>query len=144
MVNEEDLETIDYTKPQDDLFAGERIVNAANKILDFDKFKREQERKLQQYNDQLINNAETINYGDDINLKDVRDNKNLKIAAKKISDKCRKLRKRKATVSAPKLHSISETFAPIDNKKGKKQRNKAALIAANNISKKYKKLYGRL
>ena len=126
------------------MFAGESIVNAANKILDFDEVKREQERKLQQYNDQLINNAKTINYGDDINLEDVRDNKNLKIAAKKISDKCRKLRKRKATVSAPKLHSISETFAPIDNKKGKKQRNKAALIAAKNISKKYKKLYGRL
>ena len=144
MVNEEDLETIDYTKPQEDLFAGESIVNAANKILDFDEVKREQERKLQQYNDQLINNAKTINYGDDINLEDVRDNKNLKIAAKKISDKYRKLGKRKATVSVPKLHRISETFAPTDNKKGKKQRDKAALIDAKNISKKYKKLYGRL
>ena len=83
MVNEEDLETIDYTKPQEDLFAGESMVNAANKILDFDEFKREQERKLQKYNDQLMNNSETIKYVDDINLEDVKDNKNLKIAAKK-------------------------------------------------------------
>ena len=39
LVNEEDLETIDYTEPQEDLFAGESIVNVANKILDFDEFK---------------------------------------------------------------------------------------------------------
>ena len=84
---------IDYTVPQKDLFAGESIVNAANKILDFDGFKQEEERKLQQYNDQLMNDSETIKYVDDINLEDVRENKNLKIAAKKISDKYRKLRK---------------------------------------------------
>ena len=134
---------IDYTEPQEDLFAGESIVNAANKILDFDEFKREQERKLQQYNDQLMNNSETIKYVDDINLEDVRDNKNLKIAAKKISNKYRKLRKWKGTVSVRKLHKISEAFTPAD-KKGKRQIDKAALIAAKNISKKYKKLYGRL
>ena len=69
--------------PKEDLSEGESILAAANKVLDFDEFKQEQERKLQQYNDQLINNAETIHYGDDINLEDVRDNKNLKIAAKK-------------------------------------------------------------
>ena len=91
-----------------------------------------------------MDDAETINYADDLNLDDVRDNKNLKITAKKISDKYRKLRKRKATVSVPKLHKISETFVLINNKKGKKQRDKAALIAAKNISRKYKKLYGRL
>ena len=143
MVNEKDLEMIDYTVPQKDLFAGESIVNAANKILDFDEFKQEEERKLQQYNDQLMNDSETIKYVDDINLEDVRENKNLKIAAKKISDKYRKLRKGKATVSVPKLHKINETFTPAD-KKGKRQIDKAALIAAKNISKKYKKLYGRL
>ena len=124
------------------MFEGESILAAANKVLDFDKFKQEQERKLQQYNDQLMNDAETINYVDDINLEDVRDNKNLKIAAKKISDKYRKLRKRKATVSVPKLHKIIETFVPAD-KKNKKQVHKAALIAAKNISRKYKKIYGK-
>ena len=72
LVNEEDLETINYDEPQEDLFQGESILAAANKVLDFDEFKREQERKLQQYNDQLMSDAETINYVDDINLEDVR------------------------------------------------------------------------
>ena len=90
-----------------------------------------------------MNDSETIKYVDDINLEDVGDNKNLKIAAKKISHKYRKLRKWKATVSVSKLHKISETFTPSD-KKGKRQIDKAGLIAAKNISKKYKKLYGEL
>ena len=77
------------------MFQGESILAAANKVLDFDEFKWEQERKLQQYNDQLMNDAETINYVIHINLEDVRDNKNLKITAKKISDKYRKLRNKK-------------------------------------------------
>ena len=142
LVNEEDLETINYDEPKENLLEGESILAAANKVLDFDEFKREKERKLQQYNDQLMNNAETINYVDHINLEDVRDNKNLKITAKKISDKYRKLRKRKATVSVPKLHKITETFVPAD-KKNKKQVDIAALIAAKNISRKYKKIYGK-
>ena len=142
LVYEEDLETINYDEPQEDLFEGESTLAAANKVLDFDEFKQEQERKLQQYNDQLMNDAETINYVNDINLEDVRDNKNLKITAKKISDKYRKLRKRKATVSVPKLHKITETFVPAD-KKNKKQVDKAALIAVKNISIKYKKIYGK-
>ena len=39
-VNEEDLETTDYNKPQEDLFWGESIVEAANKVLDFKAFKK--------------------------------------------------------------------------------------------------------
>ena len=46
LVNEEDIKTIDYTEPQEDLFAGESIVNAAKKVLDFKKFKKEQEKEL--------------------------------------------------------------------------------------------------
>ena len=128
LVNKEDLETINYDEPQEDLFEGKSILAAANKMLDFEK-------KLQQCNDQLMNDAETVKYVDDLNLEDIRDIKNLKITVKKISDKYRKLRKRKATVSVPKLHKITETFVPAD-KKGKRQRGKAALIAAKNISKK--------
>ena len=79
MVNAEDLETINYDETQEDLFEGESTLAAANKVLDFDEFKPEQERKFQQYNDQLMNDAETINYVDDINLEYVRDNKNLEI-----------------------------------------------------------------
>ena len=46
LVNEEDIETIDYSKPQEDLFAGESIFNAANKVFNFDQFKKEQEKLL--------------------------------------------------------------------------------------------------
>ena len=47
LVNEEDLATIDYTEPQEDLFAGESIINAANKVIDFEQFKKQQEKILQ-------------------------------------------------------------------------------------------------
>ena len=91
-----------------------------------------------------MNDAETINYVGDIILDDVKESKNLKIAAKKISDKYKKIRrKRKAAISVPSLHKISETLVPAD-KKVKKQRDKAALIAAKKISRKYKKFYGRI
>ena len=46
MVNEEDLDTIDYNEPQEDLFRGESIVEAANKVLDFEKFKKDQANTL--------------------------------------------------------------------------------------------------
>ena len=144
LVNEEDIDTIDYNEPQEDLFAGESILNAANKVIDFEQFIKEQEKRLQEYNDQLLNDVETINYVGDINLDDVKENKNLKIAAEKISYKYKKLRrKRKAAISVPSLHKISKTLVPAD-KKVKKQRDKAALIAARKISRKYKKLYGRI
>ena len=75
---------------------GESILAAANKVLDFDEFKKQQAKAIDNYNQNLLENAETINYADDINLDDVKDNKDLKITAKKISEKYRKLRKRKA------------------------------------------------
>ena len=79
------------------LFMGDSILAAANKVLDFDEFKKQQANKaIDNYNQNLLENAETINYADDINLDDVKDNKDLKITAKKISEKYRKLRKRKA------------------------------------------------
>ena len=46
LVNENDLETIDYSEPQEDLFAGESILIAANKVLNFKQFKKEQEKLL--------------------------------------------------------------------------------------------------
>ena len=114
LVNKEDIDTIDYSEPpQEDLFAGESIINAANKLIDFKQFKKEQEKRLQEYNDQLLNNAETVNYVYDVNLDDVRENKNSKMAPKKISDKYKKTRrKRKATTSVPTLHRTSKPFFP--------------------------------
>ena len=46
LVNEEDIETIDYSEPQEDLLAGESILNTANKLLKFNQFKKEQEKLL--------------------------------------------------------------------------------------------------
>ena len=46
LVNENELETIDYSEPQEDIFVGESILNAAKKVLDFKKFKPEQERQI--------------------------------------------------------------------------------------------------
>ena len=51
LVNEEDLETIDYNEElQEDLFRGESIVEAANKVLDFEAFKKQQEAAINNFN----------------------------------------------------------------------------------------------
>ena len=46
LVSEKDLETIDYNKPQEDLFKGESLVEAANKVLHFEAFKKDQAKAL--------------------------------------------------------------------------------------------------
>ena len=38
LADEKDLETIDYDDTQEDLFKGESIINAVNKVFDFEKF----------------------------------------------------------------------------------------------------------
>ena len=48
LVNEENLETTDYNEPQEDLFWGESIVEAANKVLDFKAFKKGQTNALKE------------------------------------------------------------------------------------------------
>ena len=71
MVNEEeDLETIDYKEPQEDLFQGESIVKAANKVLDFKTFKKDQENVLKE-----------------MKKKNSKSKKSAAITAKKISQK---------------------------------------------------------
>ena len=81
------------------MFAGESVINAANKVIDFEQFKKQQEKILQISNDLLMKDAETINYVIDINLNDVMENKKLKMAAKRISDRYKKIQqKRKAPV----------------------------------------------
>ena len=119
LVNKEDLETEMYNETQQDLFEGESVLAAANKVFDFKKFQQDQRQRLENYKEKHLNDAKTINYADDLNLDDVLEKKNLKIAAKQISDKYRKLRKRKAAISVPKLHKISKSIVKPD-KKGKK------------------------
>ena len=61
LVNEEDLETIVYDpEEQEDLFMGESILAAANKVLDFDEFKKQQAKAINNYNQNLLENVETI------------------------------------------------------------------------------------
>ena len=38
LVDEKNLETIDYDDTQEDLFKGESIINAVHKVFDFEKF----------------------------------------------------------------------------------------------------------
>ena len=85
----------------------------------------------------MLEDAETINYVDDINIDDLKENKNLKISAKKISNKYRKLRKRIAPRT--ELQKIVEEFV-LTKKKVRQQTDKAALLAAKKISKKYKNI----
>ena len=46
LIDEKDVETIDYNEPQEHLFESESIVKAANKVLDYEPFKRDQEKLL--------------------------------------------------------------------------------------------------
>ena len=46
LVDEKDLETIDCNEPQEDLFKGESIINAVNKVFDFEKIKKDQAEAL--------------------------------------------------------------------------------------------------
>ena len=119
------------------MFKGESILAAAKKVFDFNKFKKQQEDTIKNFNDNFLQNTETINYVDDINLDDVKDNKNLKISAKKISDKYRKLRKKKATEREQQIQDIIEEFK-LPKKRKKRQTDKAALLAAKKILKIYK------
>ena len=46
LIAEKDVQTIDYNEPPEDLFESESIVKAANKVLDYEAFKRDQEKLL--------------------------------------------------------------------------------------------------
>ena len=46
MASEKYPETIDYNEPQEDLLKGESIVKAANKFRDFEAFKKNQVKTL--------------------------------------------------------------------------------------------------
>ena len=139
LVNEEDLETINYDEPQEDLFEGESILAAANKVFDYKEFKKQQENAIQDLKERWMEDAETINYLDDINTDDLKENKNLKIAAKKISDKYRKLTKRRASTKIPESQKLVEEFV-LPKKKTKRQTDKTVLLAAQKISKRYKNI----
>ena len=129
LVDEVGIKTIDYNNGSDeDMFAKENIVIAANKIFDRHKKQRAENN---------LDEAETINYVDDTNLAYVRENKNAKIAAKKTTEKCKRLapkRKIKPTPAALNIDGFQ------NQSKKRKNTTKSAIITARNIAKKYKKL----
>ena len=45
---------------------GESILAAANKVLDFDDFKKQKAKALDNYNQNLLENVETIDYVNDL------------------------------------------------------------------------------
>ena len=112
---------------------------AANKVFDFHRYKKEEASTLDRYSrlkpENDLEEAVTINYVDDLNLDDVREKKNVRIAAKKISDKYRKICK----IKRPKYPTVTFKGFKKPTKKRKRLR-KSALITARNISKKYKNL----
>ena len=129
LVDEADIETIDYNDGSDeDMLAKESIAIAANKI--FDRYKKEQ-------TENNLYEAETINYADDTNLADVRENKNAKIAAKKVSEKYKRLAPRRKPKPTPAAVTIDRFQNP---SKKRKITTKSAIITARNIAKKYEKV----
>ena len=87
------------------------ILAAANKVFNFEEFKKQQENAIQDLKERWMEDAETVNYLDDINIDDLKENKNLKLAAKKTSDKYRKLRKRRASTKIPESQKLVAEFA---------------------------------
>ena len=129
LVDAADVETTDYSNDSDeDMFAKESIVIAANKI--FHKYKKERAENN-------LDEAETISYVEDTNLADVKENKNAKIAAKKITEKYKRLSFKRKRESVPKTVTIEGFQNP---SKKRKNTTNSAILTARNIAKKYKKL----
>ena len=129
LVDEADIETIDYNDDSDEhMFAKESIVIVPNKISD--RCKKEQAENN-------LDEAETINYVDDTNLADVKENKNAKIAAKKITEKYKRLSFKRKRESVPKTVTIEGFQNP---SKKRKNTTNSAILTARNVAKKYKKL----
>ena len=61
MVNEEDLEKIDCNKPQEDLFKGDSILAAVNKVFNFEKFKKEQAEAIDEIKKEKIDEELFLN-----------------------------------------------------------------------------------
>ena len=103
LVNEEDLETIDFSEPED-LFQGESTLNATNKVLDFNEFKKQQEEAIKyfnQFNEKYIkkNKRKALEKEEQIieiikvpKKREQQVDKVAQIAAKKISKKYKNIR----------------------------------------------------
>ena len=79
LVSEEDLETIQYdNEPQEDLFKGESVLEAGNKVLDFDEFKKQQESAINNFNKNKRKAIEEVKIADIIKVPKKENNKKTK------------------------------------------------------------------
>ena len=101
LVNEEDLEAIVYDEPEEDLFRAESILEAANKVLDFEEFKKQQEDAINNFNENLLNKNKRKAIEKEEQLIQIikvpkkrkqQKDKAAQIAAKKISKKYKNIR----------------------------------------------------
>ena len=102
LVNGEALKTIVYDEPEEeDLFRGESILEAANKVLDFEEFKKQQEDAINNFNENLLNKNKRKAIEKEEQLIQIikvpkkrkqQKDKAAQIAAKKISKKYKNIR----------------------------------------------------
>ena len=102
LVNGEALKTIVYDEPEEeDLFRGESILEAANKVLDFGEFKKQQEDAINDFNENLLNKNKRKAIEKEEQLIQIikvrkkrkqQKDKAAQIAAKKISKKYKNIR----------------------------------------------------
>ena len=115
LVNEENLETTDYNEPQEDLFWGESIVEAANKVLDFKAFKKGQTNALKE-----------------MKKKNSKSKKSAVITAKKISQKYKNLKQKTKKTFLVNEEDI-ETIAYDDEPQEDLFKRESILEAANKV-----------
>ena len=104
---------------------------AANKIKNKCK-KMRAKRNTLRFNIDEIERADTINYVDDTDIADVRQNKNTLITAKKISEKYKRLARKRKRNKCPE-----PTEGPIKKPATSSQSKRYAIIAARKITEKY-------
>ena len=62
LVDRADLETIDYNgAPNEDIFANESVLAASNKVFAFEKYKKEQASKIDEFKQQQIDDKLFVN-----------------------------------------------------------------------------------
>ena len=170
LIDEKDLENPDYNEPQEDLFKGESIINAVNKVFNFEKFKKDQSEALKKPTSTLKKSTiqtakkiskkyknlkkpkktylvneedlETIAY--DELQEDLLKNESMLDAANKVFDFNKFKKEQNELVNK---YNKRKTFEDLQlaeiikvPKKRKVQRGKLAQIAADKIRKKYKNI----
>ena len=60
LVDEKDLQTINYDENQEDVFKGESIINAVNKVSDFEKLLKDQAKAVNNTKKSIIQTAKNI------------------------------------------------------------------------------------